>query len=80
MDTTVSRAPFQGRANIAKAGHKPFALNINDLWKKAIDDEQFASYFGRCAGINVENPAPTTPLCRETGFSLINTDNPISGS
>jgi hypothetical protein len=46
MDTAVPRAPFQGRANIAKAGQKPFALNINDLWKKPIDDEQFAYYFG----------------------------------
>jgi hypothetical protein len=42
LGTPMPRAPFQERANIAKAGQKPFALNINDLWKKAIDDEQFA--------------------------------------
>jgi hypothetical protein len=34
--------PFPERANIAKAGHKLFARNINDLWKKDIDGEQFA--------------------------------------
>ena len=33
--------PFPERANIAKAHQKAFAGNINDLWKKEIDDEQF---------------------------------------
>jgi hypothetical protein len=33
---------FPERANIAKALQKAFAGNINDLWKKGVDDEQFA--------------------------------------
>jgi hypothetical protein len=33
---------FPERANIAKALQKVFAGNINDLWKKDADVEQFS--------------------------------------